>query len=231
MECSICFTENPNIKLGCGHQLHQECLIKLLKSNISKKCPLCRYQLDYTYYCNLFNVNNCDICNKKINVDDVSFMKNTTCGCIYHFNCFKRKLIDSGITDNRTYLNCPCCTTEFNRESLETKSFTMFRDGLFSWVGTPPQCRHVSITGIRCDNYASPRKYYLCDDHCNENRVRSNRSYEMGLTYIFKFGSSLPDDLRLKYFCKIIEDWDDNIDGIKNKKREDYQFKNLPNIL
>ena len=224
MECSICFEEKPDLKLGCGHKIHQDCFKKLLKSNIPKKCPMCRYEFDYSFYCNLLNVNNCDICNQQINVDAVSFVKNTTCGCIYHFNCLRQSFIEKNIIDTRTYLNCPCCTTEFNRETLETKSFTMFVDGFFSWVGTPPQCRHISKNGVRCDDYASPRKYYLCNTHCDENHVRSNRSYEMALTYIFKFAFSVPEDLRLKYFCRICEDWDDNVNRIKNKKREEYKF-------
>ena len=231
MECSICLGDDPNHKLDCAHQIDEECLQKLLISNLAKKCPMCRHDLDYIKYCNQFNLNNCDICNQMIDVDSINFVKNTNCGCIYHFNCFRQNLINCGITDNRAFVNCPSCLNYFNRETLETKSFTMFRDALFGWIGTAPICRHINKNGIRCNNYCSPRKYYLCDEHCNKNQVRSNESYEMGLTYIFKFGSSLPEDLRLKYFCKIIEDWDNNVNGIKNKNREDYQFTNLPNIL
>ena len=225
MECSICFEEGGDFALECGHRLHEKCLRKLLKSNLAKKCPICRHKFDYADYCNRLEVNRCDICDKLAEVDDVNFVKNTTCGCIYHYKCLRSNLIEKNIIDTRTYLDCPNCLMKFNRECLETKSFTMFVDGFFCWVGTPPQCRHIDkITGIRCDDYASPRKYYLCNIHCDENHCRSNRSYEMALTFIFKFATSVPENLRLQYFCKICEDWDNNINNIQNKKRENYKF-------
>lgn len=47
-ECSICLEDisckNDNCKLGCGHEFHLSCILKLNQSSDSygKKCPLCR---------------------------------------------------------------------------------------------------------------------------------------------------------------------------------------------
>lgn len=46
-ECPICFdnmTQRSNYKLGCGHQMHSECLRKWLEKG-NQTCPLCRATL------------------------------------------------------------------------------------------------------------------------------------------------------------------------------------------
>lgn len=46
--CSICLekidSSTPNIK--CGHLFHRECLVKSIKNNEKKLCPLCREDLE-----------------------------------------------------------------------------------------------------------------------------------------------------------------------------------------
>jgi len=213
MDCPICFEITDEISLECNHKIHKECLKRLLKSNAPKKCPMCRSHINLDKFNDIHNFNRCNYCNKKINLEGIDFLKNLTCGCIFHYDCFREALIKNNIIDCRDIINCPSCTVETDRYNLEAYSYLYFYESLIKWVGTPPRCTHFE-NGIQCNNKSSPRKYYKCEIHYT--KTRTNRSFYKGLKYIFKYASSLEETDKMKIFCKIVDMWDDNENNIKN---------------
>ena len=126
MECPICFENTDEISLECGHKIHKGCLKKLLESNAQKKCPMCRAHITLEKFNDIHNFNRCKCCNDRIVLEDVNFVKNLTCGCIFHFDCFRKALRDESIRDCRDKINCPSCRVETDRYNLEAFSFLMF---------------------------------------------------------------------------------------------------------
>jgi len=207
MECSICFENTDEISLECGHKIHHNCLKKLLKSNAQKKCPMCRVPITLEKFNNVHNFNLCHCCNEKIDLESINYIKNLTCGCVFHFNCFNEQLKKEDIKDCREKINCPSCRVETDRYYLEAHTYLQFYESMINWVGMPPRCKFKD-----CRMLSSPRTYFFCKEHLTIQRT--NRSFYKGLKYIFKYASTLDEKDRMEIFCKIVEMWDDNIRNI-----------------
>ena len=110
-ECKVCFTNECNMELRCGHQFCSDCVIKIYNSE-NTTCPICRktiYKSDiynseadnliyHPFGVNYYALNDkkCGICKDKI------ANRTTKCGHHYCFDC-----IINHIMENNG--NCPEC--------------------------------------------------------------------------------------------------------------------------
>ena len=215
--CSICLEDynNNRIKLECHHCLHKDCLKRLINSQNEKKCPLCRNDLTEEFINQIFEkeFTTCSLCQKEISqeksdMDNVSLM---SCGCNFHFNCWKEHLEKYFIFEKDSEIiipfncniNCPNCQEEQPFYNVNSRDYSYLYNGHLTWIGEIESCRHKY-----CVYNGNPLRYGYCSIHAKHKA--SNKAIKNTLRFMVKMGSYWSYEKKNKLFYKILRKLDNN---------------------
>lgn len=175
-ECSICYTdikEKDKKILRCSHILHQNCYEKLLKSDCTKCCPLCRVDFSQKSSHSVLNfVLNCGICGEDMdcNESECDIVKSVNCRCFYHLDCIMAK---------EGNFSCSC-GMNVNRKETDLLSYLYFTTGYRKIVGEIGNCKNPG-----CNNRESPKRFGFCDI-CSRKSA-SNMSFAIALQILYRY--------------------------------------------
>lgn len=185
--CSICLEEIPQNEiyiLKCSHKLHNNCYNSLMKSNGTKKCPLCRTDI--------VNTSCCSLCNQEMNFKyeacEVFLAKD--CGCYFHYNCLKR--------EKKRDIFCVKCEKDINIENIEALSYLYFNEQYVKWIGSYPRCKENDCTWI-----GNPQRFGYCSKH--GITTATNRATMLAFVFFTRFINEDNLEKRQNIFVKIVE--------------------------
>jgi hypothetical protein len=192
--CSICMCEisdEPKV-LPCSHIIHENCYNALIKSKISKKCPLCRENI-------IPDIDKCRICKEVVSMkeEDCDTIRSLDCGCYFHFDCLMNERRKKG------GFYCDHCDVVSSGDNIEPLSFSYFKNGYLKWVGEKVDCKNY-----RCFNKGNPQRRGYCNAH-GRNYEASNCAVILAFSYILRFVNN-PVNERANIFLEILSYMDTN---------------------
>jgi len=178
-ECSICLQTiyQKDLKiLLCNHKLHQNCYEQLLKSDLEKKCPLCRCPFDNPEPVeDIYDSSPCGICGVRVILDEArcDVVKSNECRCFFHYDCVKIKRMD-----RKNYL-CSCGRL-INLEDVDMMSYLYFLDGYKKIVGEFSLCKYNG-----CHLEGNPKRWGYCQYHNQD--LTTNTAFAKSLQMMVRY--------------------------------------------
>lgn len=219
-DCSICFEEICDKKLEvatlpCNHLLHLDCYKKLIEHK-QMKCPYCRmefFENEVLYNGKTFN---CKKCDGVMNKNDIGYLRNDICGCIFHVDCLRNVLKEKTVNYPRDaalfMLECPFCGNTTVNKNWCTHIFPAHcnnqENAFISWVSPLYPCSYNFIGG-KCDNYGNPSRHgNFCGNHSSSNpcsyEPKSWEEVENALYIILRYYSHFSKENRFLTFQNIL---------------------------